>query len=269
MHGRCRSPSFLKPLHFVTLAHVIRREGMINLSLPEHLQQYASRMHLWDAIGMPAPVSVRELNACGRFVPLEPLRDKHAVHDCAQRLAGITSSARLSASGVDSLATAISELLDNCFAHSGAEDGFFGLVCAQYWRKANLLQIAISDTGVGIRANLLQADTLRIRERAQEMNCCELATQLHASSKLQNGHAGYGLALARQLAEQNGGALLLASGHEYFRSVEGVVQSGVTERPWTGTLVIVEFNTGAQLDIGSIYKSWPPVRGYEDADFDF
>lgn len=268
---QCTSPQFLRPFHFVTLAIALKTQPVGNVRLPDHLMTYAARMRLWEAIGRQPPVSVNEHDASGRFVPIEALRSRDDVHACSARVAAVARNSKLSSNGIESLSTALSELIDNCYAHADLHvDQLQGLACAQYWQRGNLLQVAIADAGKGIKANMLEADTQPIRERASTSNACALATELGVSSKLGSGdHAGYGLALARQLADLNGGTLLVWSGSEWFHSHNGQTTEGDSSISWRGTLVVAEFVTDNQLSAQSVYSTWPAVRGYSDDDFDF
>lgn len=267
----CQAPEFLRPFHFISLALMLKSKGARGITLPHSLRPYAARMHLWEAIGLPSPRRhSQERDALGRFLPIEPLRSEADIQDCSDRLAAITSLAKASEESCQSLSIAVSELIGNCFSHANAErEGLHGLACAQYWPRGQLMQIAIADMGVGIRNTFDQADREEFRLRVKEMNCCTLATELFASSKLDNGHAGYGLALARQLTEQNRGTMTVYSGHEWFHSSNGQCSEGANGVGWQGTMIVAEFNTANPLSTQAVYQNWPPVRGYEDDDFNF
>lgn len=267
----CQAPEFLRPFHFISLALVLKAKGAKGITLPDSLRPYATRMHLWEAIGLPPPrIDRQEHDALGRFLPIEPLRSRADVQDCSNRLAAITRHAGVSEESCQSLAIAVSELIDNCFSHAQSEhEGLHGLACAQYWPRGKLMQIAIADMGVGIRRTFEQADRHEFRARVKEANCCVLATELGASSKLDNGHAGYGLALARQLAELNNGTITVYSGSEWFHSSNGLCSDDREGVAWSGTMIVAEFNTANPLSTQAVYQNWPPVRGYDDDDFDF
>lgn len=270
-HKTCRAPEFFRPFHFVSLALVLKARRAQDIQLPDTLHDYAARMHLWEAIGLRPPRRRgQERDAVGRFLPIEPLRSRAHVEDCSDRIADIAQRARATEESRRSLSIAVSELMDNCFSHAGAgNDGLHGLACAQFWPRGNLMQIAIADMGIGVRATFEQADRDEFRSRVQGANCCTLATELGASSKLDNGHAGYGLALARQLAEQNKGTITVYSGHEWFHSTRGTCTEGAHAVPWNGTMIVAEFDTTTPLSTQAVYQTWPTVRGYDDEDFDF
>lgn len=266
----CKAPEFFRPFHFVSLALVLKANRAGRIELPDTIKSYATRMHLWEAVGLKAPARYNEYSSEGKFVPIETLRSRDQVNDCSARVMAIASRARLSKEAKESLDIAISEIMDNCFAHAGIEDGgLHGLACAQYWPRGDLLQIAIADMGIGIRSSLECADKEEVRARAALENCCELATQLHTTSKSQKGHAGYGLALSRQLVSNNGGTMGVYSGHEWLHVAGTDSQNGDQSVGWPGTLVLLEFDTKSIISTQKVYQTWPQVRGYSDDDFDF
>lgn len=266
----CKSPAFLRPYHLATLALVLKSEKAAQVGIPDHLADYATRMHLWKAIGLQSPHGGRaENDATGRFLPVEPLRDRNVVDECSRRLAAITKHANLNEKSHSSLDISVSELVDNCFAHAGLKTGLHGVACAQYWPRGNLVQIAIADRGMGIRSSLESAETPEVRSLAASRNCCELATEFGVTSKPSH-HAGYGLALARQMIARNGGTLIVVSRQEWFLSQGDLLRNGNRGVNWPGTLIVCEFNTDRPISTAEVYASWPTqVRGYDDDDFDF
>ncbi len=264
------APSFVRPYHLVTAALALRATKSNLLTLPEHVATYADRMGLWSAIGRHNPsFASATRDPLARFLPIEPLKSRDAVHECANRLSEIAIHANMSEASHSSLDVAIAEILDNCFAHGGVTDELTGIACAQFWRNGNLAQIAIGDSGLGIRATLDAAETPDVRLEGKSANACAFATELGVSSKLNKGHAGYGLALARQLMRQNGGTLVVYSGSEWCIGAGEAFNMGDQSTHWQGSLVVLEFNTAGRLSTQEIYGAWPPVKGYENDDFDF
>ncbi|CAJ0738606.1 ATP-binding protein [Ralstonia mannitolilytica] len=266
--GTCSSPRFLKPFHFVTLAMEMKRRGGAKLKLPDALCGYAARMKLWHVIGEEPPVHVNEYTPAGRFHPLEALLDENAVAEVSRGIVEIFKANGQDEKSVDAADTMVRELLSNCFAHAESDIGLHGLACAQWWPKANKAQIAICDSGIGIRQSLDQSG---IYEAALAGgNSCELATQYQVTSKPGKGHSGYGLTLARDLIEQNAGAIFVISHGEYFYSKNCSTHSGVLDTPHPGTLLVLEWNTNTPLDLKQVYDGWPAIEGANgDDDFDF
>lgn len=166
----CKAPEFLRPFHFVSLALVLKANRAGRIELPDTIKSYATRMKLWEAAGLRPPWRVNEHSATGKFVPIETLRTRDQTEDCARRVAEITDQASLSAEAKESLGIAISELMDNCFAHANVSDELHGLACAQFWPRGNLLQVAIADMGIGIRESFRTADSAEMRAKAAVEN---------------------------------------------------------------------------------------------------
>src|SRR3546814_14560916 len=132
----------------------------------------------------------------------------------------------------------LAELLGNCHHHARTDDGLHGLACAQTWYRDSRAQVAIADSGIGIRSSL--TESLDLAKRLAKQNACELATEYGISSKLGWGHAGYGLTLARDLAQQTTGSMFFVQSCKEAILVAtrmvSVISDFDTELP--GTLVV-------------------------------
>ncbi len=251
-------PKFMKPFHFVTLAQILRSHPSRIPSIVTHMKSYATHMRLWKAIGATNPESGLSRRLEGTFVPLTTLDSPERAEIHASELAALVKRQGLGCSKqtFDSVFTAWVELITNCYAHSEATEPVIGLACAQAWPAGNLAQLAIIDSGIGIRASLEEAESLR--EIVKIENACDYATRLGVSSKLGKGHAGYGLAVTRQLAELNDGTFLLLSGSEAVMSTGGISETIKNIRnPLTGTLVVFEWKLDKALDVAKVYANWP------------
>ena len=236
-----------------------------NIQLPGPLQQYACRMRLWNAIDRPAPMEINEHDAAGRFVPLEPLRVRAETIVSAQKVAEMARLYGADDQTINSLEISLAETMENCFAHSGRPSNLYGVACGQSWRNGNLAQIALVDRGMGVRDSL--SENLSLANRLMHENSCQLATEFGVTGKPGKGHAGYGLALTRQLMEQAGGRLFVFSGNEMFVSADAVTTTSTTPTTWNGTVVVLEWRINRPLNVGDVYAKWPLPEGYTDDDF--
>lgn len=265
-HGTLQTPRFLKPFHLATLAMEMRRQGdsFPVGSLSQKLIHYASRMHLWQAADLPAPLTVGERDASGQFLPATPLRSSREVDQYARQLVEIGRVQGADEETLESLEIAITELINNCFDHAGVGAGLSGLVCAQAWPAGNRAQIAFADPGIGIRRSLLSNPALADQLRTE--NACEIAATYGVTGK-PGAHTGYGLSLARELIELNGGAFALYSQDEcYFRGESDKYVSAGTPN-WPGSLIVVEWKTDRDLRVDEVYRQWPNPAGMDDDDF--
>jgi signal transduction histidine kinase len=177
------------------------------------------------------------------------------VDETAVDLARIVEHQSGGQSSVESVEVALTELLNNCFDHSEQEGDNFGLTCAQAWPRGSLAQVAIVDTGVGIRQTL--GANRALSERLASENACQLATEYGVSGKLGKGHSGFGLTLANDILRQNGGRLAVVSGYELYFSGPNERRSVRLVHPWRGTVVIFEWRTDRDLSSRAVYANWP------------
>ena len=259
--SRCASPSFYRPYHFATLAAEMRLNRK-TYTLPRELENYATRMHLWQAIERPPPRKIQESDSAGSFIPLTSLRDAREVDRTATELSEIVDQQSGGETSTHGVYTALAELLNNCFDHSEIKDGHFGLVCAQAWPRGRLAQVAIVDTGAGIRRTL--SENANLKDRLASENACEMATQYAISGKLGRGHSGYGLTLARDILRGNSGRLIVFSGFEAFYSGPDRVIRQRLRHAWQGTAIIFEWRTDKDLSALAVYDGWPAIDGIEE-----
>jgi anti-sigma regulatory factor (Ser/Thr protein kinase) len=263
----CTAPQFLRPHHFVTLALRLAHRGASALELPSQLAGYAARMHLWRAIGIAGQATVNEHPTNGRFLPLKRLEDREQVTDLACELAELARISGCDAQTQEAVKVSMMEILGNCLSHGEVGHPLKALVCAQTWQQGNLAQIAIADAGIGVRGSLVGNPELH--QRLAVTNACDLATELGVTSKPGKGHAGYGLALTRQLLERAGGRMILMSLGEWVQVHSQSSMSGSMPLPWQGTLLVLEWKLDQPMRLKDVYESWPPPEGFDNDDFDF
>ncbi|WP_312433851.1 ATP-binding protein [Janthinobacterium sp.] len=262
---RCDSPRFMKPFHLATLAHSLRQRNATQLALPEKIEGYADTMNLWGALDIVSPFPPKERRAAGRYHPVELLKDEASIDGAATALANLFRSVCSNERTIDAIQTMLRELIGNCYAHSAVTDGVYGVICAQVWAGGRKAQIALADSGIGIRASLQQNHLLF--DRLNVENSCEIATEYGVTGKPGKGHSGYGLAVARGLLERNNGVLYVRSGHEAFYLSSNAAQKFSTDSKWDGTLLVIEWDLDQQMDIKVVYESFPLPEGLDDDDF--
>src|SRR3546814_10753817 len=149
----------------------------------------------------------------------------------------------------------LAELLGNCHHHARTDDGLHGLACAQTWYRDSRAQVAIADSGIGIRSSLTESRD--VAKRLAKQNACELATKYGISSKLGRGHAGYGLTLARYLAQQTPGSMLFVQSCKEAIMVANRKVSVISDfdHEIPSTLVVFEWDMSKRLDLEHVYKN--------------
>ncbi|MEP6879008.1 MAG: ATP-binding protein [Nitrosospira sp.] len=261
----CDAPRFIKPFHLVTLAHILREKKASNLKVPSKLSSYANAMNLWGALKTDPPDNIAFRQPSGRYHPIELLEDRHMVDRLSDHLVDLFAKGNVDSTTLNALGIMFRELIDNCYSHTNVEDNVYGAICAQVWVMGGKAQIALADSGTGIRNSLAQ-NTL-LTERLARENACKLATEYGVTSKPGMGHSGYGLTVARRLLEQNQGTLFVRSLNEGFM-VTGKKSKVFHMLPfWYGTLIIIEWDLKNKMHIGEIYDNFPLPEGMTDDDF--
>jgi hypothetical protein len=144
-------PAFLRPIHFAVLAGHVHRKGHSSIKVPERLQAYAARMHLWQAIGLECPLTVTERHPEGKFHPLTPISTEDDADSVADSICEVfRASGTRSRKTLNAIGIVLSEIAGNCFHHASVGPGIRGLVCAQTWPRGKLAQVVVTDTGIGV-----------------------------------------------------------------------------------------------------------------------
>ena len=253
-----QGPRFLRPVHFAVLAGSAHRRGRA-INVPSQLEGYAARMRLWQAIGLTPPKRVTERDPEGRFHPLAPITSEADADELAGEVCGVfRASGTTDARALNAIDIVLNEIIGNCYFHATDVPGIRGLACAQSWPKGNLAQVAIADTGMGIRATLARnpANAARL---AVPGSAIELATEYGVTGN-PVGHSGYGLTLARQLLEIHKGNLVVISGTEAFCAGDHPPILQRLPAPWGGTIVVLEWRTNRPLDVTPVYRGWPDLE---------
>ena len=263
--GACACPDFLKPLHLVTIGLAVKKSGWTGLKLPSQLERYATRMNLWDSIGMHPPQQVTQYQQTGKFLPVQRFdQNKRDVQIVSADLAAIINQT-ITKEYQDSLSDCLVELVNNFFDHAKSSSELPCLVAAQTWPQGKRVQIAIADAGIGIRNSL--SENSELLTPLKNGNACELASTYGVSSKLGNDHSGYGLTLARDLMNQAKGSYILISGNEVYTSKQGHDATQKIRSPWAGTVLVLEWSLDTPLSSRSVYAAWPLPEGFNQDDY--
>lgn len=260
-------PKFLRPYHLATLTHELQKMQISSLVMPQKLSSYANTMNLWGAAGLSPPADISTRHASGRYHPIEVLSDSRMVDTTTDQLIELFRPVCSDEDTLNAVDTMLRELIGNCFAHSAVKDDRFGLICAQAWSAGRKAQVAISDSGVGIKKSLFENP--EYHSILDQRNSCEFATEYGVTSKPGKGHSGYGLAVARALIKQNNGSFFVRSGEECFHYCSECSESYSGLRQLGGTLLIIEWNLDCPMNISDVYEGWPQIEGMSDDDFDF
>ena len=169
----------------------------------------------------------------------------------------------LSKPTADALSISFAELIENAVKHGEITSPAW--LFANYHPQPQIMHVCICDRGLGVRKTFEKSSSPRLRELAlASSDWIREATEPLVTSKTE-GHAGYGLYLARELCRRNGGTFAIISGNAAFgihprnsdSATSDVEELRELEIPWQGTLVALQFHLDRPLDLGPVYETLP------------
>ncbi len=161
------------------------------------------------------------------------------------------------------LSISFAELIENAVKHGEITSPAW--LFANYHPQPRIMHVCICDRGLGVRRTFEKSSSLRLRELAlKSTDWIREATEPLVTSKTE-GHAGYGLYLARELCRRNGGTFAIVSGNAAFGIHPRTADSAISDVeelreltvPWEGTLVALQFHLDRPLDLGPVYETLP------------
>lgn len=190
----------------------------------------------------------------------------------AGRLVGLfRKHMELSVPTAQALSISFAELIENAVKHGEITTPAW--LFANYHPQPRIMHVCICDRGLGVRKTFENSSNPRLRELAlKSTEWIREATEPLVTSKSE-GHAGYGLYLARELCRTNGGTFAILSGNAAFGIHPRNPDSAVSEVeelqelnvPWQGTLVALQFHLDRPLDLGPIYETLPAPDWADDS----
>jgi hypothetical protein len=147
----------------------------------------------------------------------------------------------------------LTEVANNVRQHSGGQ----GYASAQVQRAMGLVQLAIVDTGKGVRQSFVDAG-LPWSKSIDDLGALRKALEPRISSKGKPSNEGVGLSLTVELARQSGAWLLVASGRGAVcltPNLELKTAAVPDGRSVQGTLVAMTFKQENVLDFAALLQS--------------
>ena len=222
---------------------------------------YMSRMDFFEHLGHPIAESTTRQDSGDRFVEFKEITGRASntadllADDIATCITGNTNEPDLfewtdtppENGYYDALAYSVSELIKNVQQHSGGS----GYIAAQHYPKSGITQIAVVDTGMGIRESFERASPPHAAGIRSDMDALKKALEAEVSSKTHSSdafrgaaeNAGVGLTLLTDVAIQANGGYRLASGSALLHDQGEYSLSN----DYKGTFVCLSF-TRSELD---------------------
>lgn len=224
------------PLLFLS-SNILRFKTMHQGSefLPKNFQQhtYAAHMGFFSSLSIDFGNKPGEARGRDTYLPINILsiRDlqkqaaNEAIHigqlleNHAGQLAKLLTREDKS-NLTDTLTYTLREIMRNTVEHSES-DSF--LYCGQYWPTTNIVQIAILDSGIGVKKSLSRNPKIRITsdEHALRLSTLPGISGKPCTSMLEEydgwANSGYGLYLTKRLCTK-GGSFFICSGNKGLSS---------------------------------------------------
>lgn len=203
-----------------------RLDHRIRLLPPESAEvlHYLDRMSFFETarafflFEAPAPTKASRRGAASdvllEITPIAQARDIHTIVGRVRERAGAILARHLHYDDRrrDQFLVALSEICQNIVEHS--EDRGYVAIQKYFYRERlgkNVVKIAVTDLGVGIRASLGQRLASRFGATWTDATAIRQAL-FHAQSRFDDIGRGHGLRAVRDLTQQWGGRLVMRSG---------------------------------------------------------
>ncbi|MCU1152204.1 sensor histidine kinase [Stenotrophomonas maltophilia] len=224
---------------------------------------YAAHMGFFQAFGLEHGNRPGEAQGSGNYLPLTYLNVEEIRQQAAQSYEPVgefldRESGRLAhvltrlheGQLVDTLTYSLREILRNAVEHSQSEKLAY---CAQYWPTRHRVEIAVLDTGMGVRASLAANPYIEVDS---DRTALQLSLMPSISGKMYRGvrrrpgdhwqNSGYGLYMTSRLC-RNGGSFFIASGQSGVLLTPGQKTDFACNLPGTALRLVMDTNLTLSL----------------------
>lgn len=243
---------FLEPYHIVSLACLIEENYKNNVSIEfvastnYHINHYLTNIRLleyWSSrFNRNAFTKLKIETALCLWQVRNDMIDSYATE--AQKY---FQNAYLKGKSLDSLHISLTEVFNNIFDHSGSlVDGY---VLTQYYPKIGKIVTSICDFGIGIPKKINQYWIDHKKEMLPDDLALKAALKRKVSSQSTPHNRGFGLANILDSVSKLGGEVEIRSNYAVFSMSEGMRRSYLSNKYFSGTLIIITFNERYLPDI--------------------
>lgn len=225
----------IEPFTMIYVAKIIREFNKKNVNTKVRCsgfenKTYAANMAFFRAFGLKHGREPNCTDGNDNFVPFTILRvitiideasqewevEQNVIERRSKQLAEILAQQE-SSDLVDALTFSIRELMRNVFEHSESKSIEY---CAQYWPTYHQVEIAISDSGIGLKESLKNNPFVQV---TSDSDAIQQALMPAVSSKNYKGakidrndpwhNSGFGLYMINRLCRLGGSFLICSGGH--------------------------------------------------------
>lgn len=201
-------------------------------------------------------------------VPLQPITNQFSKEATVNEIVSIFDEYSGHVENNEPFKVMVSELCENVLTHS--ESTSPGYVCARVLTHSETVEIAIADSGVGIRQSYINGTNEDVKKRLKKgASALELALDGLNSSKptapsgSYRSYYGFGLLVTRRLVEENRGQIFLMSEEESLYLNRLRRHANKLIRPYMGTFIGIVLDLNNPLPLEEIYeKAAEEYTGY-------
>lgn len=175
-------------------------------------RHYLERMGLFRILGIESNMEIIEHESSGRFIPLTNIRSTEGL---SRFITDMIPLLHLESKQADPIKYIVSELVRNVLEHS--ESNYGAVLCAQYYKKSNVIRIGIADTGVGIKETINAAHTTTSHLEALRL---AMIPGITGTTRREGGtdfNAGAGLFFIKSIAKVNRDFFMIYSGDSMYK----------------------------------------------------
>ncbi|MCO6498068.1 MAG: ATP-binding protein [Chitinophagaceae bacterium] len=224
--------------------------------------QYASRVNFFKLLELDYEEKFERRPSAGKFTEITPY-NKDTIKNVFENIRRVLiANVEVAIEVQQMLDYCMYEIMDNVINHSDYPNVYEGKgwCCAQLFPKSNEIRLIICDTGVGIHKALTTPEKSKYKH-LKEMDAVQICT----AKGVTNGEGlGFGLFATSEFIKENGGEMLIYSGHYFSHLLEGIKQVNKGEF-WHGTFVFMRINTNIPVD----YKRIMPEGHSLPEDYQF
>lgn len=275
----------IEPFTMVYIAKIIRDFNKRNVKTVVRCagyqkKDYAANMAFFRSFGLKHGREPNCVDGNQRFVPFSILRiqtiidqateeykiEQDIIEKRSEQLAKILAQSE-NENLVDALTFSIREIMRNVYEHSESKIIEY---CAQYWPTFSKVEIAIADSGIGLRASLKLNPFIEISSDAdaiQQSLMPAISSKNYKGARIDKNNpwhnSGFGLYMINRICRL-GGSFLICSGNHAIKLDENGKEHIDIGHHYNGTIVRMVLNTGRLTALAEMLNKFK-LEGYEVA----
>lgn len=226
-------------------------------------KHYLERIGLFKLLGLDSNIKIREHEASGRFIPLTVIRNSS---EASRAIIDMIPMLHLKPHQAEPTKYVVSELVRNVLEHASSPAG--AILCAQYYKKNNIIRIGIVDTGIGITNSINTSHHAKDDLEAIRLALTPGITGTTSRIGGTDFNAGAGLFFIKSIANVSRDFFIIYSGSAMFKllkkppRVKRIVlnsdpfkdkHSAATALPhWQGTAVGIDISLGQKQEFAEL-----------------